>query len=228
MVVDDIDRTIVTERCAVRAHGLRTTIVTNNIREYGDAWRSRIAIDELFDLVVDSCEEGVRQRAPAIYLTTLERLGVTHPPHAVFLDDFAGNITTARGHRHPRHPGGPDPRPALADSTRSSAEPSQNSSAGAGAGTPVGIEEDRVHQAAAPPPGALHPFVRVLPQVPHGPWTPVAATVPRVGAPATDAAAPRQGAVGIRDQVVMGEGHPAGGGGRHDMNDVTRSDDVMR
>ena len=80
MVVDDVDRTVVIEAVrAVRARGLRTAIVTNNIREYGDAWRARLAIDELFDLVVDSCEEGVRKPDPAIFHTTLDRLGVDDP-----------------------------------------------------------------------------------------------------------------------------------------------------
>jgi putative hydrolase of the HAD superfamily len=114
MVADDIDRTVVTDAVrAVRARGLRTAIVTNNIREYGDAWRSRLAIDELFDLVVDSCEEGVRKPDPAIYLTALERLGVADPRHAVFLDDFAGNIDAARALGMHAILVGPDPRPAL-------------------------------------------------------------------------------------------------------------------
>jgi putative hydrolase of the HAD superfamily len=114
MVVDDVDRTVVTDAVrAVRARGLRTAIVTNNIREYGDAWRSRLAIDELFDLVVDSCEEGVRKPDPAIYLTALERLGVADPRRAVFLDDFAGNIDAARAIGMHGILVGPDPRPAL-------------------------------------------------------------------------------------------------------------------
>ena len=38
------DRTVVVDTVRkVREHGVRTAIVTNNIREYGDAWRSRIA-----------------------------------------------------------------------------------------------------------------------------------------------------------------------------------------
>jgi putative hydrolase of the HAD superfamily len=87
--------------------------VTNNIREYGDAWRSRLAIDELFDLVVDSCEEGVRKPDPAIYRTALQRLGVADPTRAVFLDDFAGNIDAARAVGMHGILVGPDPRPAL-------------------------------------------------------------------------------------------------------------------
>ena len=116
MVADDVDRSVVIDAVrAVRARGLRTAIVTNNIREYGDAWRARIAIDELFDLVVDSCEEGIRKPDPAIYLTALERLGVADPARAVFLDDFAGNIDAARAVGMHGIIVGPDPRPALAE-----------------------------------------------------------------------------------------------------------------
>ena len=49
----------------VRAHGVRTAIVTNNIREYGDAWRRMVPVDELFDVVVDSCRGGHPQARPA-------------------------------------------------------------------------------------------------------------------------------------------------------------------
>ena len=116
MVVDDIDRTVVIEAVrAVRARGLRTAIVTNNIREYGDAWRARLAIDELFDLVVDSCEEGVRKPDPAIFHTALDRLGVDDPGRAVFLDDFEGNLVAARAIGMHGILVGPDPRPALAE-----------------------------------------------------------------------------------------------------------------
>jgi putative hydrolase of the HAD superfamily len=114
MVADDVDRTIVIEAVrAVRARGLRTAIVTNNIREYGDAWRSRLAVDELFDLVVDSCEEGVRKPDPTIFRTALERLGVSDPTHAIFLDDFEGNLVAARSLGLHAILVGSDPRPAL-------------------------------------------------------------------------------------------------------------------
>jgi len=116
MVADDVDRTVVIDAVrVVRARGLRTAIVTNNIREYGDTWRARIAIDELFDLVVDSCEEGVRKPDPVIFHTALERLGVSDPARAVFLDDFAGNVAAARALGMHGILVGPDPAPAVAE-----------------------------------------------------------------------------------------------------------------
>jgi epoxide hydrolase-like predicted phosphatase len=94
---DEFDRTIVVEAVrVVRARGLRTGIITNNIREYGDSWRSQLPIDELFDTIVDSSHEGVRKPNPAIYHTALERLAVSHPSRAVFLDDFEANVVAAR------------------------------------------------------------------------------------------------------------------------------------
>jgi epoxide hydrolase-like predicted phosphatase len=97
MVTDEIDRGLVVEAVRmVRAKGLRTAIVTNNIREYGDAWRGQFPLDELFDAVVDSCEEGVRKPDPAIFRTALDRLGVDDATRAIFLDDFPGNVDAAR------------------------------------------------------------------------------------------------------------------------------------
>ena len=99
---------------AVRARGIRTAIITNNIREYGDAWRAQLAIDELFDVVVDSSEEGVRKPDPAIFHLALERLGVRDPSRAVLLDDFAGNVAAARQLGMQAILVADDPRPALA------------------------------------------------------------------------------------------------------------------
>jgi len=93
----DHDRTIVVDTVRkVREHGVRTAIVTNNIREYGDAWRGMVPVDELFDVIVDSCEEGIRKPDPRIFMIALERLGVENAERAVFLDDFDGNINAAR------------------------------------------------------------------------------------------------------------------------------------
>jgi epoxide hydrolase-like predicted phosphatase len=94
---EDHDRTVVVDAVRrVRGHGVRTAIVTNNVREYGDAWRSMVPVDELFDLVVDSCEEGIRKPDPRIFTIALARLGVENAERAVFLDDFDGNIGAAR------------------------------------------------------------------------------------------------------------------------------------
>ena len=101
----------------VRAKGLRTAIVTNNIREYGDAWRSQFPLDELFDAIVDSCEEGVRKPDPEIFQTALVRVGVDDASRAIFLDDFPGNVAAARAMGMHAILVGDDPTPALDELT---------------------------------------------------------------------------------------------------------------
>jgi epoxide hydrolase-like predicted phosphatase len=113
---DHIDREVVVEAVrAARARGARTAIVTNNIKEYGEAWRKQLPIDELFDCVVDSSREGVRKPDPVIYQIALDRVGVTDASRAVFLDDFEANVVTARALGMHGIVVGPDPRPALAE-----------------------------------------------------------------------------------------------------------------
>ncbi len=78
----------------LRAEGYRTAILTNNIREWGPVWRATIPI-ELFDIVVDSCEVGLRKPDPAIFRLTCERLGV-RPEAAVLLDDSPAHVAAAQ------------------------------------------------------------------------------------------------------------------------------------
>jgi putative hydrolase of the HAD superfamily len=80
----------------LRAAGLRTALVTNNAREFRDGWRALLPLDELFDAVIDSSEVGLRKPNPAIFQLALQRLGDVAAEHAVFLDDFRGNVDAAR------------------------------------------------------------------------------------------------------------------------------------
>jgi putative hydrolase of the HAD superfamily len=74
--------------------GIRLAILTNNVREWHDAWRTRLRVDELFELVVDSSFVGMRKPQPEIYALILERLGL--PPEAcAFVDDVEVNVTAA-------------------------------------------------------------------------------------------------------------------------------------
>lgn len=112
---DEVDRSVVTDYVrGLRGRGIRNAILTNNIREYGDHWRASLAVDELFDLVVDSCLEGIRKPDPLIYERALERLGV-EPSAAVFLDDFEQNVVAARALGMHGIVVGPDPRVALVE-----------------------------------------------------------------------------------------------------------------
>ena len=55
----------------------------------------------------------MRKPNPVIYFTALERLGVSNPAHAVFLDDFEGNVIAARNLGMHGIVVGDDPREAL-------------------------------------------------------------------------------------------------------------------
>lgn len=79
-----------------RSAGLKTAIVTNNIREFRDGWRGMLAVDELFDAIVDSSEVGRRKPDPEIFHLALAAVGGVAAERAVFLDDYAGNVRAAR------------------------------------------------------------------------------------------------------------------------------------
>jgi putative hydrolase of the HAD superfamily len=78
----------------LRADGIRTALVTNNVRELGDGWRSLIPVDELFEVVIDSSHAGVRKPDPKIFQLALDALDVT-AAQSLFLDDFPGNVAAA-------------------------------------------------------------------------------------------------------------------------------------
>jgi putative hydrolase of the HAD superfamily len=81
---------------ALRDQGYKLALVTNNVREGSSMWRSLVPVDELFDVVVDSSEVGMRKPNAAIYHHALEALGGVPPEEAVFLDDTPGNVDGAR------------------------------------------------------------------------------------------------------------------------------------
>ena len=79
----------------LRRDGYRTALVTNNIKEAGDEWRSLVDLDGLFDAVVDSCVVGMRKPDANIFLHALEQVG-SRPEQAVFLDDHPANVAGAQ------------------------------------------------------------------------------------------------------------------------------------
>jgi epoxide hydrolase-like predicted phosphatase len=69
----------------------RTALLTNNVAEAG--WRSTFPF-ELFDLVVDSSEVGLRKPDPEIYRELTRRAGVP-ADRVMFIDDLAENLPPA-------------------------------------------------------------------------------------------------------------------------------------
>jgi epoxide hydrolase-like predicted phosphatase len=101
-----------------RIRDLRGTVklglLTNNVKEFGEHWRSTFPIDELFEVVVDSSHVGMRKPDPEIYLLTCSQLDV-EPTEAVFVDDNADNVAAARALGMETVHFGEDPRLALAE-----------------------------------------------------------------------------------------------------------------
>jgi putative hydrolase of the HAD superfamily len=81
-----------------RRRGLRTALLTNNVREWEPLWRAKLPeLDEIFEVVVDSAFVGMRKPEPGIYELTVERLGGgLRPQQCLFVDDIELNCEAAR------------------------------------------------------------------------------------------------------------------------------------
>jgi putative hydrolase of the HAD superfamily len=81
----------------LRDRGLRMAILTNNVREWEELWRSKLPLDEIFEVIVDSGWVGMRKPQHEIYHLTLERLGDgLEPAECLFVDDNELNVEAAR------------------------------------------------------------------------------------------------------------------------------------
>ena len=81
----------------LRDRGLRMAILTNNVREWEELWRSKLPLDEIFEVIVDSAWVGMRKPESAIYLLTIDRLGDgLRPSDCLFVDDNELNVAAAR------------------------------------------------------------------------------------------------------------------------------------
>jgi len=77
--------------------GYRMAILTNNVREWEELWRSKLPVDEIFELVVDSAWVGMRKPEPEIYTLTIDRLDSDlDPAQCLFIDDNELNVDAAR------------------------------------------------------------------------------------------------------------------------------------
>ena len=83
---------------ALRERGLRTALLTNNVREWEPLWRAKLPeLDDIFEVVVDSAFVGMRKPEPEIYELTLERLGDgLVAEECLFVDDIEVNCEAAR------------------------------------------------------------------------------------------------------------------------------------
>ena len=81
----------------LKARGIRLGLLTNNVKEFGEHWRTMFPIDDLFEEVVDSSHVGMRKPDREIYELTCSRMGIT-PKEAIFVDDNADNVAAARAY----------------------------------------------------------------------------------------------------------------------------------
>ena len=89
-------------------------LLTNNVKEFGEHWRSTFPIDDLFEVIVDSSHVGMRKPDPGIYVLTCAQLAV-EPTDSVFVDDNADNVAAARALGMETVHFGDDPRVSLAE-----------------------------------------------------------------------------------------------------------------
>lgn len=85
---------VMTEAIArIRARGLQTAVLSNNF--YLPDGKSFFPLDRnQFDVVVESCLEGICKPDPRIYQLCLQRLGL-QPSESIFLDDLGQNLKAA-------------------------------------------------------------------------------------------------------------------------------------
>ncbi|XP_042297752.1 acyl-CoA dehydrogenase family member 10 isoform X2 [Sceloporus undulatus] len=77
----------------IRAEGLKTAVLSNNF--YLPSGESFLPLDKKqFDVIIESCREGVCKPDPRIYRICLERLGV-QARESIFLDDIGQNLKAA-------------------------------------------------------------------------------------------------------------------------------------
>ena len=97
LLAGEVREEMVTALDRVRAAGLRTACLTNNVAAPdGENMRPDVAaVMERFDVIVESSKIGVRKPEPAFYATACDLLGVD-PTECVFLDDLGINLKPAR------------------------------------------------------------------------------------------------------------------------------------
>jgi putative hydrolase of the HAD superfamily len=88
------NRPVVDRIASLRVEGYRTGLLTNSVKEFRPTLERQVDL-ALFDVVVDSSEEGCRKPEREIFDRTAQRLGVA-AERIIFLDDFEPNVVGAR------------------------------------------------------------------------------------------------------------------------------------
>jgi putative hydrolase of the HAD superfamily len=110
-----VRHTMVDRARSLRDDGFRTGLLTNNVAEFREFWRPLLPLSDLFDVVIDSSEVGMRKPDHRIFRLVLEQLGGVAAEATVFLDDYEGNVVAARALGMHGIVVGVDPDPALVE-----------------------------------------------------------------------------------------------------------------
>jgi putative hydrolase of the HAD superfamily len=81
----------------LKDRGFRLGLLTNNVKEFGEHWRTMFPLEDLFEDVVDSSHVGMRKPERGIYELTCTRMGV-QPTETIFVDDNLDNVEAARAY----------------------------------------------------------------------------------------------------------------------------------
>lgn len=91
---DRLDRALVALIQSLRPR-YKTAILSNAWSDARDTFTRLFGLDQAFDLLIISAEEGVTKPDPRVYRLAAERLGV-RPEECLFVDDFIENVEGAR------------------------------------------------------------------------------------------------------------------------------------
>ena len=82
----------------LRGRGVRTALLTNNVREWEPLWRAKLPeVDELFEVVVDSAFVGLRKPDPRdLRRSRSSGSAASRAERCVFVDDLDVNCEAAR------------------------------------------------------------------------------------------------------------------------------------
>lgn len=79
----------------VRSAGFSTGIISNVIREWLPWWEDFTPSHDLFDVVLYSCEVGLRKPNTSIFLSAAQQLNYS-PDEILYFDDFLPMVESAR------------------------------------------------------------------------------------------------------------------------------------
>ncbi|MCZ6728871.1 MAG: HAD-IA family hydrolase, partial [SAR324 cluster bacterium] len=85
----------IVEACLTVRRVMPTALLTNNIAEWREQWRTRLDIPALFNQVIDSSEVGLRKPEPGIYKLMEAALNMPGED-LLFIDDLGVNLKGAR------------------------------------------------------------------------------------------------------------------------------------